>query len=100
MDIGLLIGVSVAAGFTLLGLFYLWVCTANLPILKKEMEQDEQMFLIDALKGLVGQANDRYYWSIHRNTQFQNNVVDTMPYYRQKNVFVVPRKWMIPVSET
>ncbi|XP_073944005.1 uncharacterized protein [Choristoneura fumiferana] len=50
MDIGLLIGASVASGFLLLGLFYLWVCAVNLPILINEMERDEQAATIARLR--------------------------------------------------
>ncbi|KAM3963396.1 uncharacterized protein ACR2FA_002329 [Aphomia sociella] len=59
MDIGLLIGASVAGGFFLLGEFYLWVCAVNLPILINEMERDEQTKTIDRLQQLLEMNKQR-----------------------------------------
>ncbi|KAJ0180515.1 hypothetical protein K1T71_003919 [Dendrolimus kikuchii] len=58
MDIGLLIGASVTSGFFLLGMFYLWICAANLPILINEMERDEQNEKINKLQKLI-EINNR-----------------------------------------
>ncbi|XP_026758080.1 uncharacterized protein LOC113517570 isoform X1 [Galleria mellonella] len=59
MDIGLLIGASVAGGFFLLGEFYLWVCAANLPILINEMEREEQAETIERLQQLLEMSKQR-----------------------------------------
>ncbi|XP_049866615.1 uncharacterized protein LOC126367246 [Pectinophora gossypiella] len=67
MDIGLLIGASVGCGFFLLGMFYLWVCAANLPVLINEMERDEQAATIERLRRILqenpkatGRGSDGY----------------------------------------
>ncbi|CAG4910140.1 unnamed protein product [Colias eurytheme] len=60
MDLGLLIGISVIVGFTLVGMFYLWVCLANLPILINEMKEDEQIALIEKLQKIIEKSNLRY----------------------------------------
>ncbi|RVE52693.1 hypothetical protein evm_002566 [Chilo suppressalis] len=59
MDIGLLIGASVAGGFLLLGMFYLWICVINLPILINEMNLDEQAATINKLRQLLEVKNQR-----------------------------------------
>nr|XP_021181297.2 uncharacterized protein LOC110369958 [Helicoverpa armigera] len=85
MDIGLLIGASVGGGFLLLGMFYIWVCAANLPIVINEMERDEQAAIISKLEQLL-EVNQR------------NVPLDTIPFSAQsednivnRNVFIVPR---------
>ncbi|XP_068630021.1 uncharacterized protein [Battus philenor] len=79
MDLGLLIGASVIGGFILMGMFYMWICAANLPILINEKERDEQAATIMRLGQLL-QANkptptivgfDNSLWSnctVYRNT--------------------------------
>ncbi|CAG9783732.1 unnamed protein product [Diatraea saccharalis] len=59
MDIGLLIGASVAGGFLLLGMFYLWVCALNLPVLINEMKLDEQAATISKLQQLLEVNNQQ-----------------------------------------
>ncbi|CAH0720814.1 unnamed protein product, partial [Brenthis ino] len=59
MDIGLVIGASVASGFVLLGMFYLWVCAANLPILINEMEREQHKATIHTLQRLLETKNQR-----------------------------------------
>ncbi|XP_072944119.1 uncharacterized protein [Epargyreus clarus] len=53
MDIGVLIGTSVAGSFFLLGMFYSWICTASLPVLINEMERDEQAATIYKLTQML-----------------------------------------------
>ncbi|CAH2259265.1 jg10023 [Pararge aegeria aegeria] len=60
MDIGLVIGASVMGGFVLLGLFYLWVCAASLPLLINEMELEEQAAKIEKLQLLLENKNQRF----------------------------------------
>ncbi|CAG9585482.1 unnamed protein product [Danaus chrysippus] len=60
MDIGLLIGASVACSFVLLGLYYLWLCAANLPILINEMERDEHIATINMLQKLLESKNTSF----------------------------------------
>ncbi|KAG6457409.1 hypothetical protein O3G_MSEX010285 [Manduca sexta] len=59
MDIGILIGASVAGGFLLLGMFYLWICAANLPVLINEMERDDQSDTITKLREILEAKNQR-----------------------------------------
>ncbi|XP_026746755.1 uncharacterized protein LOC113508011 isoform X2 [Trichoplusia ni] len=88
MDIGLLIGASVAGGFLLLGMFYLWVCATNLPILINEMEREEQEALIKKLQQLLvtnQRAGPRGIDTIPFSAQSENNNVFTVP--RRKNIY-------------
>ncbi|XP_013182243.1 PREDICTED: uncharacterized protein LOC106128411 isoform X2 [Papilio xuthus] len=59
MDIGLLIGASVLGGFILLGMFYLWVCAANLPIVINEKEHDEYVATITKLEELLQETKPK-----------------------------------------
>ncbi|XP_045518602.1 uncharacterized protein LOC123710623 [Pieris brassicae] len=52
MDIGLLIVISLVVGFTLLGMFYLWICAMNLPIVINEINANEQTVLLVFSLGL------------------------------------------------
>ncbi|KAJ8722729.1 hypothetical protein PYW07_003909 [Mythimna separata] len=94
MDIGLLIGASVLGGFLLLGIFYLWVCAANLPIVINEMERDEQAAIINKLQHLLEVNNPK---TVPR-------ALDTIPFSAQpedvvnRNVFIVPRQTGTHVS--
>ncbi|KAJ2952763.1 hypothetical protein O0L34_g7123 [Tuta absoluta] len=83
MDIGLLIGASVGSGFFLLGMFYLWVCAANLPVLINEMECDEQAKTIARLRRLLQEGQK----PVGRN-------LDAFPADRglYNDVFMVSRK--------
>lgn len=67
------------------GMFYIWVCAANLPIVINEMERDEQAAIISKLEQLL-EVNQR------------NVPLDTIPFSAQsednivnRNVFIVPR---------
>ncbi|XP_035437152.2 uncharacterized protein LOC118267326 [Spodoptera frugiperda] len=88
MDIGMLIGASVAGGFLLLGMFYLWICAANLPIVINEMERDEQAAVINKLQQLLEANNPR---AIPRG-------IDSIPFAAppedivNRNIFIVPRQ--------
>lgn len=85
MDLGVLIGASVASGFFLLGMFYLWICAANLPILIVEMERDEQNEKINKLQKIIESEN--------QNTNLDE--FEHMPYHvgiqdiPNRNVFFV-----------
>ncbi|XP_059054322.1 uncharacterized protein LOC131848464 [Achroia grisella] len=83
MDIGLLIGASVAGGFFLLGEFYLWVCAVNLPILINEMERDEQAETIDRLQQLLEINKQRAIaygsYNYHFTVDYGNNSEFTVP---------------------
>ncbi|XP_047510277.1 uncharacterized protein LOC125053108 [Pieris napi] len=59
MDIGLLIGISLVVGFTLLGMFYLWICAMNLPIVINEIKANEQAALLGTFKNKVGKHTVR-----------------------------------------
>ncbi|XP_045484895.1 uncharacterized protein LOC110992732 [Pieris rapae] len=64
MDIGLLIGISLVVGFSLLGMFYLWICAMNLPIVINEIKTNEQPALFGTLKNRVGTHR------VHKNLLF------------------------------
>ncbi|XP_075992906.1 uncharacterized protein LOC142987852 [Anticarsia gemmatalis] len=87
MDIGLLIGASVAGGFLLLGMFYLWICAANLPIVINEMERDEQAAVINKLRQVLESNNQR---SVPRGID-RVSFSPEPGYTLNKGVFVVPR---------
>ncbi|XP_026329256.1 uncharacterized protein LOC113237161 [Hyposmocoma kahamanoa] len=82
MDIGLLIGASVAGGFFLLGMFYLWVCAANLPVLINEMEQDEKIATIEKLQQML-ESKQRPYNRAPNQIRYMDNA-DTA-------IFTLPR---------
>ncbi|XP_045785220.1 uncharacterized protein LOC123880887 [Maniola jurtina] len=84
MDIGLVIGASVASGFTLLGMFYLWVCAAALPMLINEMEREEQKAKIDKLEQLLEYKKQRF------NPLLSTFDDDDEDLYN-KQLFVIPR---------
>ncbi|XP_028164048.1 uncharacterized protein LOC114355412 isoform X2 [Ostrinia furnacalis] len=90
MDIGLLIGASVGSGFFLLGMFYLWVCAVNLPIVVNEIKLDEQAATIRKLKQILENSNQRTF----------ADTVDNLPYatdYGQPRnmMFIVSRNGLI-----
>lgn len=100
MDIGLLIGASVASGFFLrklkavvghphnpintyhydvsVWMYYMWICAANLPVLINERELDERAATIDKLEQLVEvkhtgsypQGMDEFYTKTNRSNLF------------------------------
>ncbi|GBP30717.1 hypothetical protein EVAR_75941_1 [Eumeta japonica] len=85
MDIGLLIGASVVGGFALLGMFYLWVCAANLPILINESEREEQERTINTLRRQLDE----------KKTGGFAHGVDDLPRFRAgagADVFTVPER--------
>ncbi|XP_069365622.1 uncharacterized protein [Maniola hyperantus] len=84
MDIGLVIGASVASGFILLGMFYLWVCAATLPMLINEMEREEQKAKIDKLQQLLEYKKQRF------NPLLSTFDDDDEDLYN-KQLFVIPR---------
>ncbi|XP_026495113.2 uncharacterized protein LOC113399984 [Vanessa tameamea] len=86
MDIGLVIGASVTSGFVLMGLFYLWVCTATLPVLINEIEQEEQRTTINKLQKLLKDKNQRLKRG-HYNSSFNYDNEDV----ERTHLFVVPR---------
>ncbi|XP_013186430.2 uncharacterized protein LOC106131780 [Amyelois transitella] len=88
MDIGLLIGASVAAGFFLLSEFYLWVCAANLPILVNEIEHDEQAATIVKLQQLLRTNNPN---AFTRNVDSLPLVTDFVPDAPRNDVFIIPK---------
>ncbi|XP_061712286.1 uncharacterized protein LOC133521369 isoform X1 [Cydia pomonella] len=88
MDIGLLIGASVAGGFLLLGMFYLWVCALNLPVLINEMERDEQAATIAKLRQVLEMTNSN-------QLRAAQGLDDHIPLANDKNrgpIYTVPRK--------
>ncbi|CAK1581935.1 unnamed protein product [Parnassius mnemosyne] len=86
MDIGLLIAVSVVGGFVLLGMFYMWVCAANLPIVINEKKHDEQAATIAKLHQLLN-ANKAKTTGLDDTSRLVNN-----EYSYHNNVFVVSNK--------
>ncbi|XP_045533735.1 uncharacterized protein LOC123720950 [Papilio machaon] len=81
MDIGLLIGASVLGGFILLGMFYLWVCAANLPIVINEKEHDEYVATITKLEELLQEKKPRTLigfdyvpWSNYNEAIYNQNI--------------------------
>ncbi|KAL0893883.1 hypothetical protein ABMA27_013986 [Loxostege sticticalis] len=86
MDIGLLIGASVGTGFFLLGMFYLWVCAINLPILVNEIKLDEQAATIHKLQQMLDTNNQNPF----------TDAADNVPYatdygYSRNMMFAVSR---------
>ncbi|XP_046964575.1 uncharacterized protein LOC124533389 [Vanessa cardui] len=84
MDIGLVIGASVTSGFILMGLCYLWVCAATLPVLINEIEQEEQRATINKLQKLLEDKNQRLKQG-YNSFNYDNEDVD------RTHLFVVPR---------
>lgn len=75
--------------FFSVGMFYLWVCAANLPIVINEMEREEQEELIKKLQQLLV-----------TNQRAGPRGIDTIPFSAQsendnRNVFIVPRRKII-----
>ncbi|XP_050345716.1 uncharacterized protein LOC126770363 isoform X2 [Nymphalis io] len=86
MDIGLVIGASVASGFVLMGLFYLWVCAATLPVLINEIEQEEQRATINRLQKLLENKNQRLKRGNYNSSYSYDNED-----LRRTHLFIVPR---------
>lgn len=75
--------------FVTVGMFYLWVCAINLPILINEMEHDEQAATISKLRHLLETKQNRGF-----NNNLEDLTVSTPLHYstnpfRPKNVFSV-----------
>ncbi|XP_045445756.1 uncharacterized protein LOC123653819 [Melitaea cinxia] len=77
MDIGLVIGASVASGFILMGLFYLWVCAATLPTLINEIEREEQLATINKLQELLENKNGLLNFK-NQNTYYKDDNDDLL----------------------
>ncbi|XP_021202745.2 uncharacterized protein LOC105841429 [Bombyx mori] len=85
MDIGVLIGASVFGGFLLLGMFYLWICCANLPILINEMERDEQSKTIEKLQKIIKMNS-------FRTQAFGDHSAIFQPSEQSQKIFVTPKR--------
>ncbi|KAH9630724.1 hypothetical protein HF086_004015 [Spodoptera exigua] len=79
-----------------MGMFYLWICAANLPIVINEMERDEQAAVINKLQQLLEANNPR---AIPRG-------LDSIPFavpsedIVNRNIFIVPRQRDVKINTT
>ncbi|XP_052737707.1 uncharacterized protein LOC112052310 [Bicyclus anynana] len=89
MDIGLVIGASVVAGFVLLGLFYLWVCAANLPTLINEIEREEHIAKIEKLQQLLLENKNQRFKSNFLHSSFDDHDDDV----DRRHLFVITRNF-------
>lgn len=76
------------------GMFYLWVCAANLPIVINETERDEQAAIINKLQHLLEANNKRTVPRALDNIPFSAQPEDIV----NRNVFIVPRQTGTHVS--